>query len=893
MKNIANIIEDYHFKILIVEDRFNDLEPVFKSFLKCENIYEFKKDKNGWEIFDKNENLINFDIIFNGVFLFDPRNIQSDDRDKNAVKIFEDFIRGCKKNRIFFDLLLIDLKLSEGHNISGKDILESFKKSYPDVPVFVFTWTLNIAEIIERISESEADYYVHKSEILNLNNIIKKYYEHNFGSTWFLIKKHNPEYAHILRKGILTWLRNPKLLWHGEKAMHLVDHTYKHSWAMYKILNKLIESYAKLYNSNDEILKKFAPNEDPDSGVENLFYLSMAIWLHDIGMKGYEKLFWCYEIRKKHPIISGYLIDKYPEVYLLGRYEKDKDENDKDNNKDIMKKNIALISTYHMFVAPLNSYSLKIDRIKERSKEDFRYPSKHDFLNQCYDNIQKKKNDYITLDLINENLLIPAALLRLIDVLDKGVHRVGILPEEGIKVNVCFEDAKGLKVELDVEVEKMAAQIGALRFSGETGKVFDVLTEFLKRLDYLLKSLIDKYCLLYSKIHQFKGGNNDWESCYLECYRLLNDAKLAKDNICKQLRKQLSDAATKRCISILEQIIFYLETPLHFITHRTLKEGVEFNKNGEEIDIIYTFNDDFINCNKNLSFAEFNRLFQESWKIFSDIAREYQPLEDILKNRFNFKKVKFVFPNSTGEPIFVFDLEKYGNYVEKEVRFYFRNKKEMEKFFTILKGNFEISEQNKTDITDEFYDFNDDELTKRGWSFRKRTIKTHNKTNSTIWSVKISPMYWKGEYEHRIEIEIKIKEDDTQNEKNEEITPLAVFQNILSKEPFNENNKSTPNFSLGNFVAKPKLYQKRNAYNLSYNGEHIPCTIGECRFKNQNKDCKTLIYFVELEAPKDKKPWEQEKIIDDLLEAIKMIYPEAENFQSSESKLELLNKTNA
>lgn len=46
MKNTANIIKEYNFKILIIEDKFQDLKPVFENLLECGNLYKLNKANN-------------------------------------------------------------------------------------------------------------------------------------------------------------------------------------------------------------------------------------------------------------------------------------------------------------------------------------------------------------------------------------------------------------------------------------------------------------------------------------------------------------------------------------------------------------------------------------------------------------------------------------------------------------------------------------------------------------------------------------------------------------------------------------------------------------------------------------------------------------------------------
>lgn len=885
-----NFINEYQLKVLIIEDKFSDIKDVFLNLLQCENIYDIKrnemrsdkKNEFDYDIF-KNSTRVPGDKISSGVFVFNPADENNKITDIKDIGTFFEKVKAQWQ----FDLFLIDLKLGTKKSLSGRKILNEFKKSYPDVPVFVFTWTFSKDEIIEDIKKYESDGYFHKSEIKDLDEIISKHYDENFGQPWLLIRQKDIGLSYHLRKCLLTWRRNPKLLWHGEKAMHLVDHTFKHSRAMYNLLDKFVRLFK---DKEDELLKIFAgtskennENCKKETAIKNLFYLSMAIWVHDIGMKGYKDFFWCYEIRKKHPIISGYLIDKYADKYLLLR---DIDFENKKNIEIEYVKNIALLSTFHLFAAPLTEKMLEIDRIKEKAREDFVYPTKYDFLKKYAKNKNLKRGDILTLESLNKSLLIPAALLRFFDVLDKGVHRVGIYEEEDIKLNVCFEDARALKLELDEELRKLTEQMGFVKYLKSIESDYKNLISFSNNLENEINELQKYYTDLLAKIRGCRA-EDDWETPYLKSYNYFTDIRRQKDDLCRNLKKLLSPTAIDRCIMLFDQIFFYLETPLHFITHRTFADETDLNFDGNKIDINFYFNEDFISFGKDITFANLNRLFQESWKVFADILREYQPLESVFSIKFG--KIRFHLKSSEGEVlIFLFDLN--GKYLEKQFIIYFDVEKEKDAFLNeffhkILKKK--KPDPTKNEIVDKFWDFKIGEnpkwgLKERKWFFRERKIN-----NKIEWSIKIEPLYWKGEYETKIEVG-PVDNNEIGNFVNESSKAAKAFKKLLEKEPFNKNALSIINLNnlqFENFLGENKcLSQTRNKYEVSYN--NIPIDVfegdigldedgvdivgGETEPKKKGK----RYFFLEIEAKKDSKPWEQEKIIEELIEKIRALFPE-------------------
>ena len=134
--------------------------------------------------------------------------------------------------------------------------------------------------------------------------------------------------------------------------------------------------------------------------------------------------------------------------------------------------------------------------------------------------------------------------------------------------------------------------------------------------------------------------------------------------------------------ALLDQIAYLIDCPLHHYSHRTFKApGIRREDN--KLCVVFEFNENFVKIN-NVNFTEFNRLFQESWKVWSDICEEYSLVEHILKRHFEIESIKFYSCSSSRKDWFTFPLDINGM-VEFERKLMFDDEQELNYFIDKLK----------------------------------------------------------------------------------------------------------------------------------------------------------------------------------------------------------------
>jgi len=777
------------------------------------------------EILDiyKNENYFEYEIIEVCNF--------------NKIK---DLLNEIKNKINKVDLILLDLHFKE-KDFTGEDILTYLKWNYPGIPIFILSKTHDI-EKIKEIFEKEAEYFVSKSRIAGLPWFIYNFIDTNFGE---VILNLNKKERRFLIFNIIKWKRNETYLWHGEKTYNMVEHTVHHSDSMWKLFNEFYKSIPTLFDK------------------ENILQIGLSIWLHDIGYKGYEKIIEPQLVRKKHHLITGELLNLNPELYL--------DREDKE-----LIKNISLICAYHMRESPLNENCCRA--LNERIDKDFYYPSSFNFLNETW---KGKDGEIIYLKEIDKNLVFPASILRMLDVIDKGLHRVGREIEEDVKMGTTIEDTLYYLKQLEREVEILKERIGNLRSTKRFGEFFNEIEKFLNMIRNEIKGkykndMRELNKKMRSPEEFSKNGEKErsGEEIYIEFYKSLKKLKSKSREINLKAEDIFSSETFEKIHILLDQVFYLLDTPLHFFTHRTFKNPT-IEKYGGSFKIIYYFNEDFVNLpyNENFDFGDFSRLFQESWKIWGDIYREYIPVKNIFESKnIKFEKVEFRYRNGINKDVVLFEFPFNEKFIEVELKLKFENEYEMNEFIENMKNHIGIREKETKVVEDSFYD-NDTQncdFKKRGWFLRKREMG-----RKTIYEIKIEPLYWKGEYEYRIEIGPK-NHNTERNENGGDIFFKLLKNNIIKDERCLEKIKK--NFE--NSSTFFQYTQKRKNFSSNEMKDILFCSdIVEVEYK------KNKLYLFEIEI-QNGQPYEKEKKVREIEDKIRRFFPEIDKYIFTKTKLD-------
>jgi len=271
--------------------------------------------------------------------------------------------------------------------------------------------------------------------------------------------------------------------------------------------------------------------------------------------------------------------------------------------------------------------------------------------------------------------------------------------------------------------------------------------------------------LLSKTNHSLRTKSLNDES-YIRLYNCVTGHAERLRSSIDRLKSVLASSLLQRLELLIEQIIFLLNCPLHFYTHRTVEEPKMLQRNGN-LTVQYIFNDRFVSVNKNPTFHEFNRLLQEGWKIYTDIWEEYFPVEHILtRNKCGISTVEFVTKSKSSETWFSFPLSP-DRFIEIERKVRLTDEAEFNEFVEKLKEKLKIpmDSQQKEKIKDTFYDVRTDGihyLRERGWTIRKRKVWTIRRytiwpprERKIIWGIKIAPVFWQRAVEYRLEFEIE------------------------------------------------------------------------------------------------------------------------------------------
>ncbi|MBC8460030.1 MAG: response regulator [Deltaproteobacteria bacterium] len=339
-----------------------------------------------------------------------------------------------------FRLILQDISL-DLPDLTGEDFLSLYLEKCPEVPVFVFSGSEDY-DTVKRTLNSGADYFIHKRDTLSLPLKIQDYHR-GLGKLLEFIK--NPELQRVAVGNIRQWRIDRNILWHGNKCFHMVDHSYEHTNNVWELANDLL---CPVLDENKDLFSD-----------EDIFCLSMAIWLHDIGHRGNDKYGAIPKIRANHGVIASELILSQPELYGLNHrklYCDDKNDcitciRDVDKHKMCKLKKIALICKYHQSNTPIDDEGYRELMEKKKLIPD-----------ECYENNERSK--LLTLKKYNKNICKLASILRLVDGIDTAKNRVGERISRDIRKQTVSDEIEFYKKQLREYVKSKIGKSQEVKF---------------------------------------------------------------------------------------------------------------------------------------------------------------------------------------------------------------------------------------------------------------------------------------------------------------------------------------------------------------------------------------------------------------------------------------------
>lgn len=481
------------------EDRLKEFHDIgsaeismqlFLSYQCClEYIYEFlgKKCEKGKKVLwieNKPANIEEVNEILKNYFKYeiDMRSEASD-----ITRCFEELQKGANDYKDY-DLVLIDIFLdvkNEENKLDGKDFLRIISQKYPHIPAFIVSASEDL-ELISNTLKEGADYYILKKYAVSIPHYLRKFHE-RIGKIVLLIE--DEELRSNLIGNIRRWRLNKESLWFGDKCYHMINHSYNHAENDWGLMNQIFPVfYEKLCNIN----KKKVTDED-------IYCLSMATWLHDIGHSGNEQYGEPHHIRDTHSVISAEFILKHPDHYgIFGFNDKDHspyryitfrhpktalqcireriscfnaavslynnkggEDIQKTINRQMILEKIALMCIYHSSKFPIDDDDVK--KITE----------KRSLSRECYENLDKKTEPVHLASIASlmgdENILKLTSILRFIDALDHNKNRVGDTTSRSIKVETIRRDLRYQISKLESEVNLL---INFSKISQEKAKRF-------------------------------------------------------------------------------------------------------------------------------------------------------------------------------------------------------------------------------------------------------------------------------------------------------------------------------------------------------------------------------------------------------------------------------------
>gem|GEM_PF-5736484 len=373
-----------------------DAEPLLQSIHVCEDIFaatrSIKRDdcRHVMDLFrnipcrclciddeiEEVQNLLNNDSDLKDCLKgFEFTYIRYDSKVGTAVNIrrIEKEVR-AHEARYPEDLLvfLMDVNLaadppygSHGHSGSadgrrlGMNLVSELQTLWPHIPIFALTKYRDHSMVLH-LGRRGVDAFVYKKSLALLPLYLATFHLERLGRLVLQPSLHSAgkglsrESLGIVRKHLLHWQRRiPQSLWYGDRVPILVDHGMHHSRNLWELTASLYEAAPGALGA---ILKV---GEDGDL----LPAFLLALWLHDIGHKGDDKVQEPPAVRKAHGAISARLLCRRPDLYLphLPRPA--------DHHRLV--EYLMAFCRYHISHSPLDEESFEKNRREGRLTDDF------------------------------------------------------------------------------------------------------------------------------------------------------------------------------------------------------------------------------------------------------------------------------------------------------------------------------------------------------------------------------------------------------------------------------------------------------------------------------------------------------------------------------------------
>ena len=385
-----------------------------------------------------------------------------------------------------FNLFLVDIFLGDDEKLSGKHFLKILTQNYPHIPAFILSGSEDL-ELVSKTLKEGADFYIFKKYAVSIPYYFRKFHE-KIGKIVLLIN--DDKLRKNLVGNIRTWRLNREKLWFGDKCYHMINHGFIHAEDDWKLMNQVFPSVFDILNST----------------AEDIYCLSMATWLHDIGHAGNERYGEPHLVRDNHSVISAEIILKHPENYgIFGYNEQSKSpyrrkwdpvngkktllqclrETVKKGNYSRLEK-IALMCIYHSSKFPIDEE----DAVQIMSKK------KKPLSLECYENRDSSKKP-ICLTTIGkymkeDNFLKYITILRFVDALDHNKKRVGDDTSRSIKFKTNQRDTEYQLQKLYGEVQLLSKEIRKGKKKKFKELFFDKVVDYIRNEKEDMDSIRDK-----------------------------------------------------------------------------------------------------------------------------------------------------------------------------------------------------------------------------------------------------------------------------------------------------------------------------------------------------------------------------------------------------------------
>jgi len=202
------------------------------------------------------------------------------------------------------DIFLIDIFLAsdiEGAGgVNGLDLQQQIKNLCPGALVVVATKSGDY-DNIKLAFDRGTEYYLPKDQFLSFPRL----YFGALESLGYLVGRIENSAMRRHLVGLLRrWQARREHLWIGDKCFHMCNHAYEHAADDWKLFNEAVE-----------VLDQYSPSPVPFDDSD-IYAFALAIWLHDTGHRGNERIGEACLIRENHGLIAAEFILAAPE--LLG-----------------------------------------------------------------------------------------------------------------------------------------------------------------------------------------------------------------------------------------------------------------------------------------------------------------------------------------------------------------------------------------------------------------------------------------------------------------------------------------------------------------------------------------------------------------------------------------------